>query len=873
MARNAKKVQAAGTPITRYFTRKQTQSSSVNSDTPMQTSPHPSPSSERLNCESPSTSSHASSKKRKAVGLSDLDVDNSESSQRVNRSTSTRAAPLTPLSPRENLLHHPTSVRFRNLKKQRLSLPDAVAGDEIVPGSESDEVEIPARKTSSAQVNTALDEPTETEQDFEDEDVVSMDIDNHSPLFTPQSTSYSLFGTEPDTPYSFGSPSMQPLTPPSSSPAPERMASTLDSEAKTRQLIEEIRAKARAKVMSSPEPIAELPSPSDSGEDDDFPDLPVLVGSNKGKEKAKEIPELPFSKSNPTVAGSSKYNLRQLARKPVTKEVVPFKEFKRSKIKPINPLLALLKEKSKADSAGKGTDAFTSAEHAVAGKRELRDEMDGEEDADDEMEDWMGDEKMAWQAIQEQVDRYGSEDDRGGYNVDIDLDENDAERLFSQDAERGKAVAAILASDKKTREFDHRLVKRVGHPLWVAKVEDAMDVDSRSDFKNADRTPILQSFKAALQEQDTSFACLLLQSGAMNRIDLAVNVDVMSCICDLALTPRHTGLMQAAFYFVRTCWSDTSPSKPFFPFQSMVNIMARLGANVGTFGWMSSVLPIQVTKDERENSLMRLIQLCTLAGSSGKIQSGDAPEVLVALCAISLDPATSSELRTDILVAAHAICSSLVVGPIVANDLESKICSRSLKFISTLTPINRAHAVSIFSAGDGRTLRIARWLSHCLLLERTTVSESEYCNLPQLEPLLLCLAPSGSTSNLFKIHPETDYGDLGFHTEILSTALSDIPRYVAEELLAAAQAKAARLESQVSPSKIEKPTPPIQRAMNCVELLHSNIIDTRGAHLDRSRTKAILKNLSMRLYYQRSAALKSGGAKPKNIKQYFSKRA
>jgi len=47
------------------------------------------------------------------------------------------------------------------------------------------------------------------------------------------------------------------------------------------------------------------------------------------------------------------------------------------------------------------------------------------------------------------------------------------------------------------------------------------------------------------------------------------------------------------------------------------------------------------------------------------------------------------------------------------------------------------------------------------------------------------------------------------------------------------------------------------------------VADTRAAHLDRSRTKAALKQVSMRMYYQRLAALKSGYGIARNIKQYF----
>ncbi|KAK7692726.1 hypothetical protein QCA50_004359 [Cerrena zonata] len=59
-----------------------------------------------------------------------------------------------------------------------------------------------------------------------------------------------------------------------------------------------------------------------------------------------------------------------------------------------------------------------------------------------------------------------------------------------------------------------------------------------------------------------------------------------------------------------------------------------------------------------------------------------------------------------------------------------------------------------------------------------------------------------------------------------------------------------------------------------LDLLHGKIVDTRAAHLDRSRAKAALQQLSFRIHYQRQAYLQrgsGGGGKPrrKNLESYF----
>ncbi|KAK1232339.1 hypothetical protein PQX77_004544 [Marasmius sp. AFHP31] len=833
MAKSAKlKTQPAGKPITEYFGRKSRPATpQSHADNPPQPSRQPPPSEVAS-----SASSSTSGRKRKATITSDGDA-MLESPSRAARTISTRsnlinAVPPTPLSPKENLIHQSLAPRTAIRKKQRVSVPGPIVfSDEEVSASQSDEKEVFAlrRRKLDAQVKppSIVEEWTTS---FQEEELPSMDVDDSSPLFTPQSHR-SLFGTEPDSSPSFRSPSVQPLTPPSSSPEPVAKSLPLDSEAKTRQLIEQIRANARANVLSSPEPSKELRMLSDSDEDSDLPDIPMLVPQVKGKGKAKDMSPPP-----PAPGPSNR------------KASTP------------SPLELLLREKAKADRAGKGQDDIARAELAVAGRHSLRQEMEEEDDADDEREDWLGDEDMAWKAVQER-DRDGTEE---GHSDGLELDETDARKLF-EDTERGDAVAAILASDRRTREMDHRSIKRLGHPLWTVEPEDVMDVDIRPCIKNIDQYPVLQPFKTALEQSNDQLAYLLLKSGGFNQVDLTLNADVLTCLCDLAILCKVLST-SCATAGMKPRGSPTFPSNRWWiSWLSWVQTFE-------SFGWTSRIAPARVSQEDREHSLLYLVQLITCAARALKIRPDHVSDILLVLCAISLDSSSSSGLRTDILVAVHTLCSSMVEGTAVAKALESTICTRVLKFIGPLTPINRAHVVSIFAAGTGRTLRVARWISHALITGKGEVSEAEYRDLPPLEPLFSCLAPSGPSANLFKIHSETDYVDLGFYTDILSAALSDIPRYVAEEVKAAALAKAARLEAQASPSKIQKTTPPVQRAFDAIELLHSRISDTRGAHLDRSRTKAILKNLSMKLYYQRQAALRTSGAKPKNLTQYFSKK-
>ncbi|EEB96693.1 hypothetical protein MPER_04129, partial [Moniliophthora perniciosa FA553] len=314
----------------------------------------------------------------------------------------------------------------------------------------------------------------------------AMDEDRpSSPLFTPN-TSYSLFGTEPDQSSHCASP-VQPLTPPMSGPESPTLSSPviMDSDAKTAKIIAEIRAKALAKVQSSPEEKAivfreEL---DDSDSDDD---LLLNLSSNKGKEKEKQVvlvPLLPListitnhsriyrvlskSKHSPPPV-NNRYNLRHPgSRKPsAAGSASPVASTntasKRSRKASYNPLESLLKEKKKADQAGKGDDALQRAERAVAG-RIMRAEMDEEDDDDDMVNnDWLGDENRARKAMQERMDRLESSPERDDFDDNFSLNADVAKRLFDDD-ERGKAVAEMIATDKKNHEADSKLERQIGH--------------------------------------------------------------------------------------------------------------------------------------------------------------------------------------------------------------------------------------------------------------------------------------------------------------------------------------------------------------------------------------------------------------------------
>jgi hypothetical protein len=142
--------------------------------------------------------------------------------------------------------------------------------------------------------------------------------------------------------------------------------------------------------------------------------------------------------------------------------------------------------------------------------------------------------------------------------------------------------------------------------------------------------------------------------------------------------------------------------------------------------------------------------------------------------------------------------------------------------------------------------------------------------VPPLTPLIDLL--SSDSEGPFAINSSTDYEDVGYYIELLSVVLSDVDSYVDDEH------KAPQVDTGLKKIGKEKP---LQIVLHHLGLIHSKIgalttlmhifkcvdflqVDTRAAHLDRSKTKAALQRLSMRVYYQRMAALNSGDG-PSNL--------
>ncbi|KAJ7217972.1 hypothetical protein GGX14DRAFT_598937 [Mycena pura] len=261
----------------------------------------------------------------------------------------------------------------------------------------------------------------------------------------------------------------------------------------------------------------------------------------------------------------------------------------------------------------------------------------------------------------------------------------------------------------------------------------------------------------------------------------------------------------------------------------------------------------------------------TLLKSS--IYDNEVCDFVMALLLVGMDSSSPPDLQREIMVAVDLLCRSLARYTDVSAGIEAILCNKLIKSVSDLDPSNKSHCIALLAGGSGCTARIARWVAHAVVTMSTTVSEATYNDLPPLLPILEALSPAlpkreveTRIRGVLELHENTDYVDLGFYIQILAVALSNVESYVQE------QAPVAIPQASPGKASAEKPDTMLTLVRHAIESVHGSIVDTRAAHLDRSRAKAALKQLSMRLHYQQEAALKSlRGRQSRPIQQYFSK--
>ncbi|KAH0827799.1 hypothetical protein J3R83DRAFT_3424 [Lanmaoa asiatica] len=554
------------------------------------------------------------------------------------------------------------------------------------------------------------------------------------------------------------------------------------------------------------------------------------------------------------------------------------------KSRAMNPLHALLREKESEDKRGTSCAALRLAEEAIRqGSREASVGSDDEFDAMNRL--CLADEQAAWKAVHES--RQSTSPVGPSDMEDVTIGDRESEMLG---AVAGEAINKILAGDKdskgkeKAQNIDQKMTP--GIPLWTQSSDEDMEIDSMSTPPLSGH-PILTRLDDFLRSGDDLLLDLILRTGTLAAVPRDIVLSNIPQLLDMALF-ASSHVADAISIALRELWGS-SPHKVQMPFIAILFALVRLGANPSILERLGltteCVEKNPITLETLMKALKRLFAIIKAAGFAGAFSSGDVANVVLILVVMGLDSLTSSELHTQLNITMDVVCNHGATDYLL-HDIHEKV----LSFARQLVPVNKARLVSFFASGSGRTRCIARRLAYCLLISASIIPNNiTQEQVPPLEPLILLLSPDAGSCELFDVTNEsTDYEELRHHVNILSVALIDITPYVEEERTIMKSASSTSVQG--SPNKSKKPpVPPLELLRRVLEVLQRKIgecvlytpseafmtpaisVDTRAAHLDRSRTKAAIQRLTMRIYYERMALI---GVRPRRrastLKAYFS---
>ncbi|EDR08791.1 uncharacterized protein LACBIDRAFT_296212 [Laccaria bicolor S238N-H82] len=712
---------------------------------------------------------------------------------------------------------HVKRMQTPQSKKRRISSPGPSSlhsSSSLVPSSQSDEEELaPSRSKARSTDVKAVDHwrketlPHSPDVDSDDDRAAQTEIDPllssspltsrfTSPLTEPEHDT-NLQRPTPASPFSpgFGHIPTPPYTDRHSNDAPMPPSPiALDPATKAAQIIADIKARAYAATLLSPESTPSLEFKdelSDSSDDEMLPFVPVPA-----KEKSKTKPSVDNVDST-IMTRPTRYPLRDRTSSPAIGEGESLEQSSRglrtmpavffngahkkgkgaAKKKPaFNPLDNFLKEKRQAEKGGKGAEAFRCAESlaSMQGKNNLFDEM-----ADEQAE------SAAFQAVKERdqwLNTPLSPDNSFTSLGAITLVEEDRRRLFGDNG--GKAIIGILESDRVLKDQERAHKKFKGVPFWTTQDSVGMLVDETfPTFQYEGKDSILQLFKSALDRGGTSHklhSCLTPGTSALSTSD----------------APIHA----AAFRALLRLYSS-KPNPPCgVTLSCILGALHRLGAvssPMSSIGWAteSSVHPPSIDSTSREGALYRLVELVASCARSQQLVVEDIPDLVAALVLlIATDPSTSLPLQRDITTVINQICNSIGPEGEVFSEIEARICSKVLNCISTCQPIN----IPAFLFG----CRHRSLLANC---------PAQYSDLPPISEILnALLLTSSDQSGIFDLHDETDYVNLGFYVYILSVALSNVKGWALEEC----EESRSKPLGRHSPNKLgsgeDKPKTPLQ---------------------------------------------------------------
>ncbi|KAK2463224.1 hypothetical protein APHAL10511_004879 [Amanita phalloides] len=720
---------------------------------------------------------------------------------------------------------------------------------ETISTSQSDEVELDsARMTSILERDTyevrmcvekwRSQAPPVLSSVLGDEDVHMQDANmRRSPLTSVPSTPKSFVSNRPNVnPDSFipGLP-----TPPVSEDLLAHPLS-LDEKTKTELLIEKMKSDAMARaqqLQDSPPP--QFDETLDSSSDEEELTFAVPVGPKDKEKRTSNKVGLDTGASKPASgarrssrnheAASSTFAVPSESRSSITRKGA---QPDARKGRTYNPLDALLSEKRKLQETGKDAQAFIRAESALAAREAWQEEdMCDNED----IKKWQDED-----AVRDVIEELLSNDQTfldGNSTRDISLDAESAARMIGIN---GTKVVDILENDKDLKIQD--TLDGPGLQLWdKSRTNSDRCISSGSpysSFQYSGQEPVIGILKTALDEQDCAQAISILNSGYLASIDLSDCEGLILFLCEQALSSTPKIFELHAFHALLSIYSDPGSSAARFSAAWVFRTLALLGAEPSVLkqmGYYATSVNVNIDPDYRADAMLRLICVLKTATRSGRIKIHDIADIILAVQRIALDPSASHQLRMAVTNLVDHLCN------LATSDEERHIYEKATSLILTLDLACKTEIACMFSRGSGVARRIARWVAYSALTNQPCSRSDD--EVPPLNGLLDVV----ESGNVFQIDDESDYTALWHCVRILGVALTDVELYNLAE----------RGASSTNEGTMEYPTPYKRKTKHKVllihealEALHATIQDTRALHLDRSRAKAAIKQLSLRLRYQ-----------------------
>ncbi|TDL21696.1 hypothetical protein BD410DRAFT_840370 [Rickenella mellea] len=597
--------------------------------------------------------------------------------------------------------------------------------------------------------------------------------------------------------------------------------------------------------------------------------------------------------------------------------------------KKADPFASLLSEKRKAEKLGTAGLEMRlkdreEAEKALAIGARLGLGDDSDEDYQD-----LGMASLSSQPSGSEVLREGDGGDGAGVGMGDEVEvEVETVRLFGR--EEGKAVGKIIARDRLRRDDESEEVPGVA--LWEAVNNDIdidMDVDGGVqrddaaiippldlDAEGMGRSgPVMELLRKYVEKQDINAVTLLLQSGALTDTSIKWTTPLVSWLFALAASPdgRLDAASGAAFRALENYTTSspprTSEAADFLPLDALLGAMLVMGGNTDVLKALGNGnCPTirrgrgHIDSANRANALYRLVAIVDAFACAKMVKSDEVSQFIAALLMIAQDSTTDDDTKRDIIRAVESLCTaSCTFDENTRDPAEVTICSQIVRMSEGYSVTNNAHLISFIPGCSPLVRRIAQWVGFEMLGCDTAAASIKSRNptLPPLTSIIIRLSGAGEDEpGPFDIRrgsngeDETDYKSLAGNADILDSVMTNITPYVQqererqEEAVRQSQSEGREGNSAgMSPARKVAAKDVKQSELEIIENLlqglGGKIVDTRGVHLDRSRAKAAIQRLFMRIHYQRlsTSGLGSGSEvgvngevrrpKPKKLDDWF----